>query len=393
MKKFAVFILSVILCTSCLSIAAVPVAADAEQVTLNVYNWGEYISNGEDDSMDVIAEFELRNPDIDVIYTTFDTNESMYAKIASGSANYDVIIPSDYMIGRMIQEDMLAKLDYNNIPNFQYIDERFRNLEYDPQNEYSVPYTWGTVGIIYNTTMVTEPVDSWDILWDEKYAGQVLMFDNPRDAFGIAMKKLGYSQNSTNRAEIDEAKEVLQQQKAAGVVQAYVMDQIFSKLPAKEAAMAPYYAGDFFTMLEDNEDLAFAIPKEGTNLFVDAMVVPKTSEHKEEAERFINFMLEPDVALANIEFIGYSTPMSNVRDMLDDEVKNSPISYPSDEQLANCETFINLDEETNAYLQESWTEVLSYGDNNTGALIMVCIVAVAVVALLVFLFIRKRRQE
>lgn len=374
-----------------LSGALAPAVHAEEQTTLYVYNWGEYISNGDDDSMDVIAEFEKRNPDIKVMYTTFDTNESMYAKIASGSANYDVIIPSDYMIGRMIQENMLQKLDFSNIPNYQYIDERFRGLEYDPNNEYSVPYTWGTVGIIYNTAMVDEPVDSWDMLWDSQYADQILMFDNSRDAYGIALKKLGYSQNTTDRTQLDEATNLLKEQKF--VVQAYVMDQIFAKMTGGEAAMAPYYAGDFFTMQQDNPDLAFAVPKEGTNLFFDAMVVPKSSAHRAEAERFINFMLEPDVALANIEYIGYSTPMSVVRDMLDDEIKDSPVSYPSDEILAKCDTFVNLDSETNVYLQEGWTEVLSFGETNVGAIIMLSVFGIAAVALVVYMNVRKFRNR
>lgn len=377
----------------CLSFAGMtsPAVKAEEKTKLFVYNWGEYISNGDDGTLDIIAEFEKRNPDIDVVYTTFDTNESMYAKIASGSANYDVIIPSDYMIGRLIGENMLAKLDFNNIPNFENIDEKFRNLDYDPKNEYSVPYTWGTVGIIYNTTMVDDPITSWDILWDKKYAGQILMFDNSRDAYGIALKKLGYSQNTTDHKQLDEATELLKQQKS--VVQAYVMDQIFAKMDSGEAAIAPYYAGDFFTMQGDNPDLAFCVPEEGTNLFVDAMVVPKTSEHKDLAERFINFMLEPDIALANIEFIGYSTPMSNVREMLDDETKNSPISYPSDEILSKCDTFINLPPETNTYIQDGWTSVLSYGENSLGTVIMLSVFAVAAVALVVFMMIRKRRNK
>jgi len=386
--KFAVLLLA----AAVFSFAAPMPAAAEEKTPLYVYNWGEYISNGEDGSLDIVAEFESRNPDIDVIYTTFDTNESMYAKIASGSASYDVVIPSDYMIGRMISEDMLAKLDFTNIPNFRYVDSQFKNREYDPENAYSVPYTWGTVGIIYNTAMVDGPVDSWDILWDEKYAGQILMFDNPRDAFGIALKRLGYSQNTTDRAQLEEAAQSLKEQKS--VVQAHVMDQIFAKMSSGEAAVAPYYAGDFFTMQADNPDLAFSVPKEGTNLFFDAMVVPKTSSHKAEAERFINFMLEPEIALANIEFIGYSTPMSNVREMLDPQMRDSPISYPPDEILEKCDTFINLDEETNAYLQDQWTEILSYEtSSNGGQTVILIIAAIAAAGVVTMLVLRKRKKE
>ena len=305
----------------------------------------------------MIAEFEDANPDIKIDYQTFATNEEMYTKIASGSASYDVLIPSDYMIGKMIAEGLLAKLNFDNIPNYQYIDERFKGLAYDPADEYSVPYTWGTVGIVYNTTMVKEPVDSWDILWDEKYAGQVLMFNNPRDAYGIAQKKLGFSQNTSDKGELDQCTDLLKQQKA--VVQAYVMDQIFQKMPNEEAALAPYYAGDFYTMVEDNPDLAFAVPKEGTNLFTDAMVVLEASQNKEAAERWINFMCEPDVAAANIDFIGYSTPSTAVRELLDEETQNDPVRYPSDDILAKCEVFATLDEDTIAYMQEGWTDVLT----------------------------------
>lgn len=367
------------------------VEAAKSKTVLKVYNWGEYISNGSDDTLDVIAEFERRNPDIDVEYTTYATNEEMYAKIASGSADYDIIIPSDYMIAKMIQEDMLTKLDFNNIPNFENINKSFRNLEYDPQNEYSVPYTWGTVGIVYNKTKVTGTIDSWSALWDPEYTNNILMFDNSRDSYGIALKYLGYSQNTTNKSELDEATELLKQQKM--VVQAYVMDEIFSKMPNGEAALAPYYAGDALTMIEDNPDLEFVVPKEGTNRFVDSMVVLKSSQNKALAEKFINYMLEPDIALANIDFIGYSTPLDNVREMLDDEVKNSHISYPPDEILAKCDTFNNLPEETNVYMQEGWVDVKAYGENNIGALIFLICTLIAILAFVIYLNIKKHMHN
>lgn len=377
-----------ILLTLSASLVFAPPAMAEEKPTLRIFNWGEYISNGDDDSRNLIQEFRDLNPDINVEYSTYATNEEMYTKIASGSANYDIVIPSDYMIGKMIEEGMLAKLDFDNIPNYQYIDEQFRHLEYDPEGAYSVPYTWGTVGIVYNTTMVTEPVDSWDILWDEKYAGQILMFDNVRDAYGIAMKKLGYSQNTTDRTKIDEATAILSQQKP--FVQAYVMDQIFQKMPNGEAALAPYYAGDFYTMQQDNPDLNFVVPKEGSNLFVDAMCILESSEHKDLAARFINFMCDPDVALANIEFIGYSTPMTAVREQLDPALRDSEISYPSDDVLENCDTFITLDVETNAYYQDAWTEVKTSGDG-TGSLIMLAVVVVIAIGAVVILYIRKKK--
>lgn len=211
---------------TCFALFSDSVSAAPETRTLRVFNWGEYISDGSDGSMDVIQEF-TRRTGIQVDYQVFSTNEEMYAKIISGSADYDVLIPSDYMIGKMIDEGLLAKLDFSNIPNYRYVDDAFKNLEYDPTNEYSVPYTWGTVGIIYNKTKVTEPVDSWDILWDSNYAGQILMFNNPRDSYGIALKKLGYSQNTTNRDELDQATDELKKQKL--LIQAYVMDENFSK--------------------------------------------------------------------------------------------------------------------------------------------------------------------
>lgn len=393
MKRFLAFIIACAFALPLASAFASPVyASDAnDDRVLKVYNWGEYISNGDDDTLDIIQEF-IDRTGINTEYTTYATNEEMYAKIASGSAEYDVLIPSDYMIGKLIAEDRLAKLDFNNIPNYSKIDDTFKNLEFDPNNEYSVPYTWGTVGIIYNTTKVDEEITSWEILWDDKYSGQILMFNNPRDAFGIALKKLGYSQNSTDRTELDNAKQELIRQKS--VVQAYVMDDIFPKMTNGEAALAPYYAGDALTMIDDNPDLSFAIPDEGTNTFVDSMVVLKNSKNKDLAEQFINFMLEDDIAKANIEFIGYSTPMSSVRDLLDDELKNSPIAYPSTELLAKCDTFSNLDDETNTYLLDSWTDVLSSGsDGAKDTIVLVVIAAIIIVAAVAFIIIKKKRDS
>ncbi|MEG1996070.1 MAG: spermidine/putrescine ABC transporter substrate-binding protein [Oscillospiraceae bacterium] len=366
-------------------------AKDNVKTTLKVYNWGEYISDGADETMDVIAEFEKHYPDIDVDYQTFGTNEEMYAKIASGSAEYDVIIPSDYMISKMIKGDLLAKIDYNNIPNYMFIDREFKNLEFDPKNEYSVPYTWGTVGIIYNKKMVSEKVDSWDMLWNEKYKNKILMFNNSRDAYGIALKKLGYSQNTTNKDEIDQATELLKEQKT--VIKSYVMDEIFDKMTIGEAALAPYYAGDAITMIKDNPDLAFVVPKEGSNKFVDSMVIAKSSKNKAIAETFIDFMLEPEVAKANIEYIGYSTPMSLVRDMLDKNLRESPISYPESEVLARCDTFLDLPEETNEYISESWNDVMAYGSNNVVTLIILVVIVLAIAAGVIFLFIKRKNSK
>ena len=260
-KFFAVFFALLVLCT-----AVVPVFADEADdwdfseeyptaeptgVTINVYNWGEYISNGTEGSLDVNAEF-TRRTGIEVNYTTFDSNESLYSKLAGGGASYDVIVPSDYMISKLMNENMLAELDFSNIPNFEYIDEQFRNPDYDPENKFSVPYTWGTVGLFYNTDYVTEPVTSWSILWDEQYSGKILMFDNPRDAFAIAQERLGFSLNSTDESEWEQAAMLLKEQKP--LVQAYVMDQIFDKMESGEAWLAPYYSGDAGTLVENNEN-------------------------------------------------------------------------------------------------------------------------------------------
>ena len=301
-----------------------------QNVTLNVYNWGEYISNGSDDSVDVVAAFE-KLTGIKVNYTTFDSNESLYAKLKSGAANYDVIIPSDYMVAKMISEGMLMPLDYSNIPNFQNIDEEYRNGDYDPENAYTVPYTLCTTGIIYNTKMVDEAPTSWADLWDEKYAGNILMFNNSRDAYAIGAFKSGSSVNPQTTEDVDAVVDELKAQKP--LVQAYVMDEIFDKMIGSEAAVGVYYSGDAITMIDDNPDLAWVFPEEGTVLSVDSMAIPATSEHEEAAEMFINFMCEPDVGKANIEYIGYTTPMHCVWDILDEDLKRAGREVERDEEL------------------------------------------------------------
>ena len=386
LKKCSVLLASVLL------LGTVPLshAEAAEQVELRVYNWGEYIANGEDGQLDVIEEFEKEYPNIKVNYNTYATNEEMYAKIKSGSAQYDVLFPSDYMISRMISEGMLEKLDFSNIPNFSDIMDSFKNLEYDPTNEYSVPYTWGTVGIIYNTTMVEEAPTSWDALWDPEYTNMILMFDNSRDALGLTLKKLGYSQNTTDHSQLDEAAEELKKQKS--VLQAYVMDEIFDKMESGEAALAPYYAGDALTMMAENPDLAFVLPEEGTNRFVDAMVIPKGVRHKTEAELFINFMLETRIAAANIEYLGYSTPQKSVYELQDEEIINNGISYPSDEYLEKCDTFINLPEEENNYMQTLWADIKASGSTSVWELIFLLAVIVGL-GTVTIVYLRKRRAQ
>ncbi|MBE6951448.1 MAG: extracellular solute-binding protein [Ruminococcaceae bacterium] len=317
-----------------------------EQVTLNVYNWGQYIADGSDDSLDIIAEFEARYPNIKVNYQTYDSNETMYSKLVNGGITVDVIIPSDYMIARMRQEGMLLELDFDNIPNYQYIDETFRNTSYDPENRYSVPYTWGTVGIIYNGKYVDEAdVTGWELLWNEKYAGKILMFDNSRDAFGITQYMLGYDVNTTDENELQHCADKLAEQKP--VLQQYVMDQIFATMQNEEAWIAPYYAGDYLTMAEENPDLKFYLPEhQGFNLFIDAMCIPTCAQEKEAAETFINFLCDPEISAANMDWVCYSTPISEAKQYLDPEVAASEVSYPAQEKLIKASSYSFLNPET-----------------------------------------------
>ena len=361
-------------------------------ITLTVYNWGEYIADGSDGSPDVNKEFEGLTG-IKVNYITFATNEQMYAKLkGEGAALYDIIIPSDYMIARMIREDMVEKLDFDNIPNYALVDELYRNLEHDATNEYSVPYMWGLVGLIYNTEMVEEEITSWDALWDERYKGNIIMFDNPRDAFGISLARLGYSMNTDDADELEEAAEELKKQKS--LVQAYMMDEIFNKMEGGEAIVAPYYAGDALTMMEENPDLAFVFPDEVTNLFVDSFVIPKGSQNKEAAEMYINFMCEPEISAANAGYIGYSTPISEAFDLLDLDEDEISIAYPDEDIIANSEVFRDLGDETNKLMDRLWTDVRSYNVRGRQWIAPVALlVAVIVSGGIVVIRSKKRRKE
>lgn len=321
----------------------------SEAQIVNVYNWGEYM----DESL--LEQFEAETG-YKVVYTTFDSNESMYSRLKTES--YDVIIPSDYMVARLINEGMIQPLNYDNIPNFSLIDEKYTHLAFDPEQQYSVPYTWGVVGVIYNTKHIDEAdIGSWDLLWNEKYAGEVAMFDNPRDALGIALKYLGYSQNTENADELREAAALITEGKQT-TFQGLFMDQILEKLPNEELYAAPYYNGDAVTMMEENPDLAFYVPKEGTNLFVDAMCIPTNAKNVEGAEAFIDFMCSTDAALANAEYIGYSSPQREVYELQPEEIRNDPVHYPSAETVANSETFLNLSDETNKLYTALWAELL-----------------------------------
>lgn len=319
-----------------------------------VYNWGEYIDP------DTISMFEEKTG-IKVIYDEFETNEIMFPKIEAGASKYDVVCPSDYMIKKMIENDLLAEINYDNVPNAKAnIGQQYWDMskEFDTENKYSVPYCWGTVGILYNKTMVDGPVDSWSILWDEKYADNILMQDSVRDAFMVALKLNGYSMNSVNPEELNAAKESLIAQKP--LVQAYVIDQVRDKMIGNEAAIGVIYSGEAIFTQRENPDLEYVIPKEGTNVWIDSWVITKNAPNKENAEKFIDFMCRPDIALKNFEYITYSTPNDAARELIEDEdIRNSKIAFPTLSDYSNLETFTYLGEDADALYNELWKEVKS----------------------------------
>ena len=327
------------------------------KVTLNVMNWGQNIADGSDGTLDIIAAFEEKYDYIDVNYSTYDSNEALYSKLAGGGLTVDVIIPSDYMIARLINENMLLELDFDNIPNYSFVQENFKNTAYDPDNKYSVPYTWGTVGIIYNSKYVDEAdVTGWGLLWNEKYAGKILMFDNSRDAFGVAQYKLGIDVNTTDKEELKRCADELALQRP--VVRQYVMDQIYAAMEGENAWIAAYYAGDCMMMIENNPDLRFYLPEEeGFNLFIDAMCVPTCAENKEEAELFINFLCDPEISGANMDYICYGSPIEGARDYMDEELANNPVVYPDDEVLKNGTSFAFLPEDITRYVENLFMQV------------------------------------
>ncbi len=367
-------------------------AQAAEKVTINVYNWGQYISDGSDGYLDVNRAF-TEATGIEVNYMTFDTNESLYTKLKTGGSTYDIIIPSDYMAGRLIDEGMVQKLDFDNIPNYQYIGEAYKNTAYDPDNQYSVPYTWGTVGVIYNKKYVDEAdIGSWNLLWNSKYAGKILMFDNNRDAFAIAEASLGYSLNTQDAQELRNCADYLEQQKP--LVQQYVMDQIFDKMTREEAWIAPYYAGDYLTMVEDNPDLGFYFPEEGFNMFIDCFMIPTSAEHKAEAEAYINFLLRPDICGENLDYLGYSAPEEAAKEYMDPDTAQSEIAYPPAETLSRSEAFLYLPAETNQLMDSLWLEVKTDGGmDSTLQLAIAGGVAGALLLLLAIHSLRKKRRR
>ena len=395
MRKILCLIISLlVLCLSLSACKTEEVDTDSPTEGIVVYNWGEYISEGDDGSLDVIADFTEKTG-IPVNYLTFASNEELYTKMKSGSASYDVIIASDYMVSKLINEDMLLPINFDNIPNYEYIDkELLKKFDYDPQNMYSVPYTWGRVALLYNKKVVKEDIDSWNALWDKKYDNKILMFDNSRDAFGIAQKLLGYSFNTTEISKWEEAAELLKKQNP--IVRSYVMDQIFPMMMSGEAALAPYYIGDALTIMDENEDVGFVFPKEGTNLFVDAMCVPATCKNKEAAETFINYLCSYEPAMANAEYLCYSSPHTQViddhKEYLSEEYGQWAVeaTYPDD--LSGCEVFVNLDDNTNKLQSDLWLEVRA-GSNYTRSVICVCAVIVLLIGGIVFDKIRKYKRD
>ncbi|MBO5898797.1 MAG: spermidine/putrescine ABC transporter substrate-binding protein [Clostridia bacterium] len=376
---------------------------DDDAITLNVYNWGEYISDGSEGTLDVNAAFEdyyyeTYGVRVEVNYTTYASNEDMYAKLKSGATSYDIVIPSEYMIQRMIDEDMLEELDLANIPNFAYIAEEFQYPEYDPDNRYSVPYTYGMVGVIYNTKMVDEAdTGSWSLMWNDKYSGKILQFNNARDAFGTAMYYQKIDVNTKDRTEWETALAYLKAQKP--IVQGYVMDEVFNKMKGESAAIAPYYAGDYLTMYDSNDALAFYYPEEGTNVFVDAMCVPRGARNKEIAEAYINFMLSEEIAVANAEYIGYASPNTLVREnedyiayMVDWHEDAMNILYP-DLSTYTTSYYHALDAETQEMANGLWEQLKIESSVGSSIHTLALIIVIVVAALLLWRFILKKYRS
>lgn len=363
MKRFFTLLFSALFLLSSAVNTAAADQNDQAGGTIYVYNWGEYISDGSEGSLDINKEF-TRRTGIKVVYTNYSNNEDLYAKLKSGGANYDIIIPSDYMIERMIKEDMLEKLNFDHIPNYRHIADEYKNMFFDPDNAYSVPYTVGMIGLIYNKKLVEGTPDSWTIMWDEAYRGQILTFNNPRDAFAVAQLVLGIDFNTENPEDWQAAYEKLLEQKP--LIQSYVMDEIFGKMENSNAAIAPYYVGDYFSMLENNEDLGFVFPKEGTNFFIDSLCIPKGAKNKKGAELYINFLLESDIALANAEYICYASPNLQVINNEEYSFYRDELLYPPAEIRANAYYFHNMPPETLKVMSDYWDKLKISGYNYTG---------------------------
>jgi len=327
---------------------------------LYVYNWGEYIDES------VIDDFE-KETGIQVVYDVFETNEEMYPVIEAGAVKYDVVCPSDYMIQKMIENNLLAEINFDNIPNYKEIGQEYLDISkgFDPENKYSVPYCWGTMGILYNTKRIEElgvPAPTkWADLWDTRLSGEILMQNSVRDAFTVALKSLGYSLNTTNPDELEQAKEKLIQQKP--LVQAYVIDQVRDKMIGGEAAVGVIYSGEMLyiqnAVKEQDADfsLEYVIPEDGTNYWVDSWVIPANAQHKENAEKWIDFLCRPDIAKRNFEYITYATPNKGAYELLDDELKNNKALFPDISSLKNCEIIQYPGDEADALYNELWKEI------------------------------------
>jgi len=341
--------LSSILVIATLLTSGILFTACEARVTINVYNWGDYLDT------DVLKAF-TKETGIRVRYSTYARNEDMYERIRRGGSGYDVVFPSDHMISKMIEEDLLEKLNFSNIPNFSNIDENFIGLMYDPLNEYSVPYMWGTMGILYNTTMVDEVVDSWDILWDEKYANQIFMYESMRDIIAVAQIRNGFSVNDRDLDNLHTVRANLFEQKP--LVQAYLDESIKDKMIGREGALAMVYSGDALYSMEENDELSYVVPKEGSIVWYDSMVIPKGSNNKTEAEMFINFLCRPDIALLNTEYVGYSTPNAEAFKLLPEDWQDDETYWPSEEIVKRCEVLLDLGDFTKEY-DRIWMEVLA----------------------------------
>ena len=412
MKKFvclwlaliALLLLTCVLLSSCGETSA----EQRGSQTLYVYNWGEYISDGSEGTLDVNAEFEAYcreelGLDVTVNYSTFSSNEDMYAKISSGSASYDVIIPSDYMIQRMVAEDLLLPLDLSRIPNYQYIDDAFKGehiyYEDDSDNRYSVPYFYGMVGVIYNASIVAEDdeqIGSWELMWDTDYTGDILQFNNNRDAFGTALYYLGYDVNEATEAQWLEALELLKKQK--NIVQGYVMDEIFNKMKSGSAAVAAYYAGDYLSMHEDNEDLSFFYPKEGTNIYVDAMCIPTNAKNVDLAHEYINFMCREDIAVANAEYTYYASPLTTVVNNEDYQATMAEVHEDAMEILYGemassvpSQAYLNLTPEALTRLNDLWEELKVESSIGVGIYVLCAVILGLLIVIAVYQVLKKRR--
>ncbi len=355
MKKFfsafialAIFVSCAVVMSSCSG------GYDGE---INVYNWGDYISDGSDDYLDTIKTFE-EEYNIKVNYTTYETNEELYNILSSSNSSYDVIIPSDYMVEKLIDEGLLQKLDYSKIPNSKDLMDNFKKPSYDPNGEYSVAYSWNVTGLVYNKTMVkNKKPDSWEYLWDKDLKGSILQFNNNRDAYAIAMQLCGITPDKFSKKDVDKATVKLKEQKP--LLKKYVMDQVFLEMEKNQSAIAPYYAGDIYTMMLNNENLVGVLPKEGSNLFVDAMCVPKNASNVDGAHKFINFMTRADISAANSSYITYASPVKSAKKLLDKDLRESELVYPPDDYLKKCYTFHNVDDETYSYMQEQFVKLMS----------------------------------